>query len=145
METLKFTFDIAPDNSTKPLGIEVWFDNQLILDQSQLTQSQSVSCEFDDDQAQTHCVKIVVKNKTSEHTKINEQGEIIQDSLIKVTNFKLDDIDVNTIVHEKSVYTHNFNGSQDEVKDRFYGDAGCNGTIEIEFSSPSYLWLLENM
>ena len=37
------------------------------------------------------------------------------------------------------------NGTQPEIADNFFGIAGCNGTISFRFSTPIYLWLLENM
>jgi hypothetical protein len=46
---------------------------------------------------------------------------------------------------EKCVYTHNFNDTQPEIQDTFHGIAGCNGTISLQFNTPVYLWLLENM
>ena len=62
-----------------------------------------------------------------------------------ITNVVIDDLDVNQLFLEKCVYTHNFNNTQSEIADTFHGVAGCNGTITFEFSTPIYLWLLENM
>jgi hypothetical protein len=54
-------------------------------------------------------------------------------------------LDVNQLFLDKCVYTHNFNGTRPEITDTFFGIAGCNGTISFSFSTPIYLWLLENM
>ena len=46
---------------------------------------------------------------------------------------------------EQAVYTHDFNGTQPEIEDTFFGEMGCNGTVSLRFTTPIYLWLLENM
>ena len=139
------TFDIAPSDTAHPLGTEVWIDQQLVVDIPVLTSPTPVICEFDDETEQPHVLKIIIKNKTAEHTKIDAQGQIVQDSVIEIKNFKLDDIAIEQIIYDHAVYHHNFNGSGDHINDHFFNIAGCNGTISLEFSSPAYLWLLEKI
>jgi hypothetical protein len=100
--------------------------------------------ELSDDDGE-HELRIVLQGKLPEHTKIDEQGNIISDATLQISNVTIDDLDVNTVFQSNSVYTHDFNGTQPEIKDTFHGIAGCNGTISFEFSTPVYLWLLENM
>lgn len=139
------TFDIAPSDAAHPLGVEAWIDQQLVVDIPVLTSLTPVICEFDDEAEQSHVLKIIIKNKTAEHTKIDAQGQIVQDSVIEIKNFKLDDIAIEQIIYDHAVYHHNFNGSGTWDDNKFYNTAGCNGTISLEFSSPAYLWLLEKM
>jgi hypothetical protein len=56
-----------------------------------------------------------------------------------------DEIDCTQIIQDLAVYRHNFNGTGADIPDQFFGDMGCNGTIELKFATPVYLWLLENM
>ena len=86
-----------------------------------------------------------MKNKTTEHTKIDEQGNIVSDACLTITNLAFDEIELKQIVVDKAVYTHDFNGTQPETQEKFYGAMGCNGTVSLQFSTPMYLWLLENM
>jgi hypothetical protein len=144
MNTSQLTFDIFPSDATNPLGVEVWVNDQQIADFQALDQLQHITHVFDDEIEQDHRVKIIVKNKTPTHTHVNEAGEILQDSLVNINNFKIDEIDIDQVVYQKAVYAHDFNGSGNQVADSFYGPAGCNGSIELEFSTPAYLWLLEN-
>ena len=139
------TFDIAPSDAAHPIGVEVWLDHQSVIDIPELTQLMPVICEFDDELEQPHVLKIIIKNKTAEHTKIDSQGQIVQDSVVEIKNFKLDDIAIEQIIYDHAVYHHNFNGSGNWSDNKFYNTAGCNGTISLEFSSPAYLWLLEKM
>ena len=145
MNTSQLTFDIVPSNPSNPIGAEVWVNNQKVADYQAINQSQQISHAFEDEVEQQHCVKIVVKNKTSAHTKVNEAGEILSDSLVNINNFEIDGIEMDQIVYQKAVYRHSFNGSSPEISDSFHGPAGCNGSIEFEFSTPAYLWILENM
>lgn len=145
MNTSQLTFDIFPSNPENPLGVEVWINNQQIADYQPLTQLQHITHVFNDEVGQDQNVKIIVKNKTSAHTKVNEAGEILNDSLVNINNFEIDGIEMDQIVYQKAVYRHSFNGSRPEIFDSFHGPAGCNGSIEFEFSTPAYLWILENM
>jgi|688.fasta_scaffold58531_5 hypothetical protein len=69
----------------------------------------------------------------------------MSDKSITIENLAFDEIALGHLVTELATYTHNFNGSQDTIQDQFYGSMGCNGIVRIEFSSPVYLWMLENM
>jgi hypothetical protein len=62
-----------------------------------------------------------------------------------VTEISLDEIDCIQIVQNLAVYRHNLNGNGPEIEDQFFGDLGCNGSVELKFTTPVYLWLLENM
>lgn len=145
MSTSTLTFDIVPSSTQHPLGIEVWVNNQKLFDQAQVTDACGITHQVDDSVESTHVVKIVLKNKTAEHTQVNDRQEIVSDSTVDVINFKLDDIDIDQVVRECAVYTHNFNSSDAHSDHKFYNTIGCNGVVKFEFSTPAYLWLLEHM
>jgi hypothetical protein len=145
MTTSKLKFDIVPSNPAMPVGVEVWVGPQCILDLAQCTESHAVDHNVDDTVEQQHVVKIVLKNKTAEHTRVDDQGAIVSDSVLEIKNFAIDDIDIDQVVREQAVYCHDFNGTGTETTDSFYNTAGCNGTVILEFSTPVYLWLLEKM
>ena len=69
----------------------------------------------------------------------------MSDKSITVENLAFDEIALGHLVTELATYTHNFNGSQDTIQDQFFGSLGCNGIVKLEFTSPVYLWMLENM
>jgi hypothetical protein len=92
-----------------------------------------------------HELRVVLKHKKSEHTTVDANGNITRDAVINVGSFEFEDIDVNQVVQEQAVYHHNFNGSAADVQDKFFGNMGCNGTLSLKFSTPIYIWLLENM
>jgi hypothetical protein len=144
MDKVKIAFDIAPTSLVSPFHVEVWLDQSKLLSVDHATDVVHFEHELDDDDSE-HQLKLVLQGKLPEHTKIDEQGNIISDAALQIHNIVIDDIDVNLLFLEKCVYTHNFNGTQSEIADTFHGIAGCNGTITFEFSTPLYLWLLEHM
>lgn len=144
MSASVLTFDIVP-KGPDPLGAEVWFDEQCLLDQDQVTAECKIIHQLNDDVAQSHVVKIVLKNKTPEHTVLDDDLKIVKDSVLEVKNFKIDSIDIDYQVQQYAMYTHTFNSNTEPIADKFYNTLGCNGTVTFAFSTPAYIWLLEHM
>jgi hypothetical protein len=127
-----------------PLGVEIWIDNTCLLDLDHVSQLHTLESNIADDDSE-HELRFILKNKLSEHTTVSEQGEIVKDAVLYIKNIQFDDIDLGKIVSDLAVYTHNFNGTAQTVQNRFYDVMGCNGTVSLKFSTPIYIWLLENM
>jgi hypothetical protein len=126
------------------LGLEIWLDDQQIFNQDWVTESQMVSYEFSALDAE-HELRFVMKNKTVDHTKIDESGIIVKDACLIISDLAFDEITLGNIVTEQAVYTHDFNGNGKPTQDKFFGEMGCNGVVSLKFTTPLYLWLLENM
>jgi hypothetical protein len=144
MSTVKFSCVVAPSDTAMPLGCEIWIDDACVFAQDHVTDPVVVAHEFSDDDGE-HILRITLKNKLPEHTQIDDQGNIVSDALLGVTEISFDEIDCTQIVHDHAVYRHNLNGTAPEIEDKFFGDMGCNGIVELKFTTPVYLWLLENM
>lgn len=142
--TVAFSCEIGTTDASAPLGMEIWIDDQKIFDVDHV--DSVVKCDsFIDDDDGDHELKFVMKNKTIDHTQIDEDGQILKDACLIVSNVTFDDIKLGHTFIEQTNYTHDFNGTQDKVTDKFYGAMGCNGTVSLKFSTPIYLWLLEHM
>ena len=144
METVKISFDIETSDAECPLGVEIWLDDAVLLATNHVQEKIAFAHDMSDDDGE-HKLRIVFSGKTADHTQVDDQGNIIKDASWQLSAVTIDGIDVNQLFLEKCVYTHDFNGTQPEIEDTFHGIAGCNGTIVFEFSTPIYLWLLENM
>jgi hypothetical protein len=144
MNTVKFSCVIAPSTTAVALGGEIWIDDTCVFDQDHVSEPVRVEHEFSDDDGE-HSLRIKLKNKLPEHTRVDDQGNILEDALLSVTEIAFDEIDCTQIVSEQAVYRHNLNGTGPEIEDQFFADMGCNGTVELKFTTPVYLWLLENM
>jgi hypothetical protein len=144
MDKITVTFDLTSSDYTSALGFEVVLDNVSLLSIDHVNNLTPVSLEILDDDGE-HEFKFVMKNKTPEHTVIDDNGNITKDAMLSIANIAFDDIKLGQVFVDQSVYHHSFNGSQAPVEDKFYGDMGCNGHVSLRFTTPIYLWLLENM
>jgi len=144
MDTIQIRFIVDNQSDSDNLGLECWFDDSMFQDICVQPGKTIVTHEFTEDDSQ-HSLRFVLKNKTEEHTKLDEKGNIIKDAIISIQDVHFDEIEMNQILIDHCVYTHNFNNTKDTVHEKFYGQLGCNGTVEFKFNSPFYMWLLENM
>ena len=131
-------------DATCPLGIEIWLDDACILNISHVQQDTVFEHHMSEDEAE-HSLRFVLKGKTSAHTQISESGEILKDATIFLKDFCFDEISLGHLFTEKTTYSHDFNGHGPATQQKFHGTMGCNGTVELKFYTPVYLWLLENM
>ena len=149
METLKLSLDLVNTSEFHNLlDVELWMDKNKFFDNSISPGRHHIIHEFDVSDGE-HYFKIVLKNKNKErsnkHTKIDNQGSIISDSMIAVSNVIVNDIEIDNLLVEKAQYVHDSNGIETIAVHPFYGNLGCNGHVQLKFSTPIYLWLLENM
>ncbi len=141
-EKITFEFDVVRTPAHPDLEFVVLLDGKTVHELA--ADSHHVKIELNDEDAK-HQVVLELVGKRDIHTRINEQGEIVADAVVAVSNLVIDGIDVTDVFFAQSKYRHNFNGNGDAVVDKFYGTMGCNGTVSFDFSTPIYLWLLENM
>ena len=142
--TFKFSCVIGTTDSACPLGLEIWLDDSCLLDVKHVQQDTVFEHHVLDDDAE-HSLRFVLKGKKPEHTQISDSGEILSDATVFVKDLCFEEIALGHVFNEKTTYSHDFNGNGPAVQERFYGTMGCNGTAELKFQTPVYLWLLENM
>jgi len=143
MSTSDLTFVVQ---ATGPdLHLTVKLDETIIYDRSPGESPEKISYSFDDSIETEHLLCFEMSGKLPGHTTITESGEIIQDRVIKITDIAFDGINLEQIFIESSKYCHDRNGTSDLLEEKFYGTMGCNGRVEMRFSTPIYLWILENM
>lgn len=142
--TIKINCNIDTIDVGVPLGLEIWLDDQQIFNQDHVTQKIAFCHELADTDAE-HELRFVMKNKTAEHTRIDQDGNIIKDAYLIVNGLEFDEIQLDHMFTELATYTHDFNGTGSQLEDKFFGIMGCNGTVSLKFTTPIYLWLLENM
>ena len=143
--TVSITFNLSTTDAMAELGFEAWIDQRKFLDLDHVKETQPVTVELDDQDDAEHELRLVLKNKTAEHTQVDEQGNIITDARLLITDVAFDEIRLGHMFFEQAVYTHDFNGTGKATEDKFYGELGCNGTVSLKFATPVYLWLLEHM
>lgn len=144
MDAIKLEFDVCTTDAECRLGVRVSIDNNIICDNPHVTETIHISHELDDADAQ-HVLAIELYGKLPEHTKVDDEGNIVKDVVITVENMHIDGIDVSQIATNLIEYHHDYNNSRAPCVDKFYNSMGCNGTALLKFATPVYLWLLENM
>jgi hypothetical protein len=133
----------AKSNKNAELMLDFKFNNELIESFVLTEQPQQFKHEFDDSMA-NHKFEIVLSNKHAEQTKLDQHGQIIDDVFAEVYDVKINEIEVGDIFYGHSMYFHDFNGYSKPVAGQFFRTLGCNGIVKFEFSTPGYVWLMEN-
>ena len=145
MTTTALSFRVGTTDPTAELGFEAWLNDRCLLNLDWVKEPVYFQHDFDDSVDTEHQLRFILKNKTIDHTKISDTGEILADAKLTVTDVAFDEIDLGYLLTEYSVYTHNFNGTTKNTSQKFYSEMGCNGTVDFKFTTPIYIWLLEHM
>lgn len=92
--------------------------------------------------------------KIKNQTVVNEKGDILKDQILHIKNINIDEIDIGSLVYE-GVYRPEYPepwATQQKTAGNTLPETlknvtamGHNGTWTFEFSSPFYMWLLENL
>jgi hypothetical protein len=143
-DTVVISCVLDTTDASAALGFEAWINNHKFFDTGHVQSRQQVFVEISDDDS-NHELRFVMKNKTSDHTKVDPNGNITADARLIVTDLSFDYILLGHVVTEQAVYTHDVNGTSTMSQHKFYNELGCNGTVSLKFSTPVYLWLLEHM
>ena len=145
MEKLKFSCTLVNNSDTTDLAIELWLDNKKFFDTNVKKGDTPTVYEFNKDETD-HSFRIVLKNKTIDHTTVDDSGKILSDALISIKDISFDEINIDQLFFENAVYSHKTNNEDNELLDYdFYGHLGCNGTVTFNFYTPFHIWLLENI
>jgi hypothetical protein len=134
----------AKSNFDRGLLLKLKLDGVLIGSMPLDENEKLFAYEFDDT-PKNHRFEIELCNKKPEHIKLNENGEIIEDVTVEIFDVCLSNIDLGQVFYGKSLYFHDHNGSSKPVVGQFFRQLGCNGTIQFDFYTPAYVWLMENI
>ena len=145
MSATTATLSFKAAASGPDLCFKVTLDDQIIFDTSLSAEPVLVNHDFDDSEESDHLLVFELSGKLPEHTEVNDAGEIVLDRCVIIEDIEFDKISLGHMVTEIAQYHHDTNGSTGPLIDQFFGIMGCNGRVEIRFSTPIYLWLLENM
>jgi hypothetical protein len=143
-EQITLSFTIASTDYSVPLGMRVNLDGAVFYETAHVGSETQIQHQLLDDDGE-HELTFEMFGKQPEHTKIDNAGNIVLDAMLSVLGIEIDGIDINQIAQFQAIYHHDFNGTQVPIENKFYGLLGCNGIVRLKFTTPIYLWLLENM
>lgn len=142
-----YQFEIITCGLAPEIQFTIKFDDQMVGQFSCDNQTHTIDYQItdsDDDRVCTRSFQIIVEGKTQSHTVLNQDGSIKSDCYAIIRKIIFDDIDVTSeYCQGQKIYMHNNNNTSDVINDEFYGFIGCNGTINLIFSTPLHLWMLE--
>ena len=143
-ETLKFKIGLSGTFWDKKPEYAVLLNDQAIS--SGAIQDTAIEyVEFTADVEESTNNKLIVRllNKTPADTIENEdKSAIVKDLLLNIESIEIDDINLGPLLWSASKFIPD-NTQFPEMKECV--NLGWNGSYVIEFDSPFYLWLLENM
>ena len=90
-----------------------------------------------------HLLEIKLLNKTDDDVvESQDKTEIVKDMLLNIESISIDDIELGQIKWDQSEFV-----AEDPVRPTLKNcvNLGWNGSYQLKFSSPFYLWLLEKM
>jgi hypothetical protein len=147
-ETLHFKLELAGTYWEKKPQYSVLINDELVkIDTVSTPSGESFFVEFDHEVTEGNVsLKIRLENKEdSDVLKDNYDTadfNIIGDLLLHIRSIEIDEIELGNMIYSKSLFT-----GDDTARPTLDNciDLGWNGTWTINFTSPFYIWLLENI
>ena len=151
-ETLHFKIGLS-GTGTKHPQFKINVDNQNFY-QGVLTQAPEVTEYFEFDveiEEGEHNLEVELLNKLSTDTVKDNDGNIVDDMLLNIDLIEIDNIDLGVLRWTGSIYEPIYpdnytDESQKQIKQiKNCVNLGWNGVWRLPFTSPYYIWLLENI
>jgi Ca-dependent carbohydrate-binding module xylan-binding len=144
-ETLNFKITLSGTFWDKRPKFSIWIDDTKIQD-GEITSAEHQTIEFSQELSETdHQLKIRLENKEDTDV-VQENGNIVKDMLLNIEDITIDDISMGFQLWKATYYPDEkkmFNGKEIESITGCV-NLGWNGSYVVNFSSPFYIWLLEN-
>lgn len=121
------------------------FINDLLIFEGTITEPQKVKW-VGDIQAGKNVLAIELFDKGKNQT-VMQNDVIVKDQLLNIDGVSFDNIALGFLNHSLSNYYPDQNYYSNSVPDvvKMCVNLGYNGRWELEFTSPVYIWLLENI
>ena len=145
-ENLSFKISLTGTFWDRRPQFSVWLDDHVVT-QSEIASSaeQIVSFERKVNEG-PHELKIRLENKADADTVI-ENGEVVKDMLLNIDDITIDDISLGNLLWSAEYILDKKRIYKGQEIDHLDGcvNLGWNGTYVLKFTSPFYIWLLENL
>jgi hypothetical protein len=138
---MNLQLEFSANKNCEDVFLEIYCDNKKLIKSSAQYATQTISLDIDEVQAD-HVLTLVMSGKNASHTKIDDQEQMVDDVYFLIQKLEFEQLDMKEIFClGYPCYTHSFNSADPVFVDEFYGQLGCNGTVELCFSTPIFLWL----
>ncbi len=156
-EKLKFKLELYATIWDKPPVAQILVnDKEYFKKEITTTKDNPETITFEVELEEDKENKLVIKRsgKTASQTVINDKGDILKDQLLNIKSVEIDEIDIGALVYEgvyQPDYPEPWASQQAELGNTLpktfknVTQMGHNGTWTFSFTSPFYMWLLENL
>ena len=156
-EKLKFKVELYATMWDKPPHVEILINDRTYFSGNITGQENDPNLiEFEHDAQEGTEYNLIIKRsgKSINQTVVNENGDILKDQLLHIKNISIDEIDIGSLVFEGTYspeYPEPWASQQSKAGHDLPASfknvtkMGHNGTWTFGFSSPFYMWLLENL
>jgi hypothetical protein len=145
-EKLSFVVALSGTFWERRPQFSIWLDDHLVVASEIVSAAQQeIKFERTIDEG-LHTLKIRLENKTNQDTVV-ENGEVVKDMLLNIDDITIDDISLgNLLWSAEYVLDHpqEYRGQTISKLDNCV-NLGWNGTYVLKFTSPFYIWLLEQL
>ncbi len=121
---------------SKPIAFTIKFNGQVIKEQTISTSSDSLNT-FTLDTTKENTLELIMHSKGPNHTVVNDQGEIVEDSFIILSKLEIDSYDIladDEFINNNSIYTPG---------ETFYKGFWKNSTVSLNIKTPFVDWYNE--
>ena len=156
-EKLKFEIELFATMWDKPPHAEIFINDKKYFDADiRGTENRPDLIEFEHELEEGKEYSLILNRsgKGRKQTVINEKGDILKDQLLHIKNIEIDEIDIGALMFE-GVYTPKYpepwatqqreSGNKLEESFKNVTQMGHDGDWRFTFTSPFYMWLLENL
>lgn len=156
-EKLKFKLELYATMWDQPPHAEILVDNTSHFKGDITgTEVKPDVIEFEHELEEGKEYNLIIKRsgKAPNQTVVNDKGDILKDQLLHIKGIEIDEIDIGALVYE-GVYTPEYpepwatqqREAGVELRESFKNvtQMGHDGKWQFQFSSPFYMWLLENL
>ena len=156
-EKLKFKLELYATMWDRPPHVEILIDKKSHFNSDVTgTEDKPDLIEFEAEFEEDKQYNLIINRsgKDNNQTIVNDKGHILKDQMLHIKSMEIDKIDIGALVYEGK-YTPQYpepwatQQRKDgvELKESFNNvtQMGHNGEWKFTFSSPFYMWLLENL
>ena len=155
-EKLKFKIELYATYWNKPPLVQLLINNKLhFKEKITATKEKPKIIEFEHQLFHKKSYNLIIdRTGKNKHDTVLENNKIIKDQLLHIKSIEIDEIDIGALIFE-GVYKPNYSKewlSQETKKSNKLPESiknspvlGHNGTWTFTFTSPFYMWLLENL
>tara|TARA_Y100000592_G_C5201371_1_gene190708 strand:+ start:6 stop:488 length:483 start_codon:yes stop_codon:yes gene_type:complete len=156
-EKLKFKLELFSTMWDRPPIAEICIgDKSYFKEPIKGTEIKPDIIEFEHEFSEGEKSELVILRSGNQkgQTIVNEKGDILKDQLLHIKSIEIDQIEIGALVYE-GVYTPQYpepwasqqKAAGNDLPDSFTNVTimGHNGSWKLGFTSPFYMWLLENL